>query len=404
MGTQRTWKTKTLHNYAVIGAILFIAICCGGCGGGGGGGGTASVDSGVAVIAEISSSGGIVKHPDGFFIEFKTDDVSETISISISKVALPSALPDQIQAVSDTFQVDMDKTSLMNPVTIAFELSDAQNQQDAGTLGIYRWDGEGWYNVGGHKEDGVMSTQVRHFSAFVLGTGPSLHKVVEFENNGTYDACVSVADYELAHPDMDSPIDRNFSVIVWSLGHDNSGHQGMWLPQGSFQFCTQWWDNTTYKNYHRFLGDSPPDPWNYTLSETTGTTIIPFDTSTNKMEGLCPPPFNTAYGESRRYADCEDGQGFLGDWVFFIEGAEEGGWHYYVELKDDCTLAWTSYVMWAYNNSGIGQWGYDGATNELWWILTSIVSGGTVTPIDSTHMHVNDPDLKDGKVWEWRRD
>jgi len=125
------------------------------------------------------------------------------------------------------------------PVTISFSKLNLDASLPQGALGIYRWDGTEWSFVGGVlvAQAGTVSTEVRSFSVFVLGTGASLHKTITFTNGDLlYDYVVSPYQYSLAHPMMDSPI-SSLSVAVFA----RAGHTArMSLAQGIYTFRIDW--------------------------------------------------------------------------------------------------------------------------------------------------------------------
>ncbi|MBW2703757.1 MAG: hypothetical protein JRF33_23305 [Deltaproteobacteria bacterium] len=251
-----------------------------------------------SVSKTIGGAGGTVEHPEGFALSFEEGSFAQDVDVLVSEVGLPQALPNQIEVVSKAFKVDTGGVDPARPVMIRFSLDSDQKAMEEGLLVMFRWDGEKWGSLGGQvdQEDGDFISHVTGFSVFILGTGRSLHKKFEFKNNGPFSAAVFVADYELAHPDLDMPITFQLGVPVFPPPYNHPVGRFHHYPQGWFQFCAEWEEDNEQGTdiWHKFMGGTKPD-WTYSLDLNTDLDfppIVQFDTGiTSKIEGPCPPAF-----------------------------------------------------------------------------------------------------------------
>ncbi len=249
-----------------------------------------------SISATIGSEGGTIAHPEGFALDFDEDTFGQSVEVTVSEVDIPQALPNQIEAASKSFAVDTGGTSPTRPVRIGFTLDTEQAAMEEGSFVMYRWDGSSWGSLGGQidSENGDFSSFVTGFSVFILGTGRSLHKKFEFKNDGPHNALALVADYELAHPDLDSPITDQSGEPVFPPPYNHPVGRFQHYPQGWYQFCVEWEEEGEqgYEDWHKFVGGTKPD-WNYSLGLNTSLDappVVQFDTGvTSRVEGLCPP-------------------------------------------------------------------------------------------------------------------
>ncbi|MCP4679816.1 MAG: hypothetical protein GY854_30860 [Deltaproteobacteria bacterium] len=258
-----------------------------------------------SVSETIGNGGGTIVHPAGFSLDFDEDTLGEDVEVTVSEVDIPQSLPNQIEAASKSFAVDIGGAALARPVKIGFNLDSEQSTMEEGSLVMYRWDGSSWGSVGGQidSETGNFSSYVTGFSIFILGTGRSLHKKFEFKNDGPHNALALVADYELAHPDLDAPITFQSGVPVFPPPYNHPVGRFQHYPQGWYQFCVEWEEegDQGYEDWHKLVGGTKPD-WNYSLDLNTSLDVPPviqFDTGpTSRIEGLCPPSNNLTEGGS----------------------------------------------------------------------------------------------------------
>jgi hypothetical protein len=191
--------------------------------------------------------------------------LTEPTTVRITETSLPYFLPPLITAVSKVVKVELVGDSLCLPVTLQFPLTGVPTGTPIGRVGIYRWDGVQWSLVGGTRTaDGTgIQGSVAEFSMFVLGTGPSLHKPVEFNPHmNSNNPVVSIRQYRLAHPELDAPPGQSVVVFRRAIVINEAR---MILPQGSYSFCYDWEEgrvdaqgNLIY--YHAFIGELPDHP------------------------------------------------------------------------------------------------------------------------------------------------
>ncbi|MBN1894124.1 T9SS type A sorting domain-containing protein [bacterium] len=237
----------------------------------------------------VGSSGGLVKHPGGLTVAFQEGAFSVPVAVSLSTTDLPDSLPSGLIRVSPVYSVSTGGLQPQNCGIISIALS---GEYEAGTLGIYRWNGEEWQYVGGDVAAGALFTYMRDFSLFFAGVaGSKVYRLFRFENTGLNSAMVYVRTYRLLHPDWDVPItyDQGTPCFAQPFEPPVGGNRG-WYPQGFYQFCADWFDDV-YGPRHRIIGGDPPH-WTYSLNEYTSLIVPPtvfVDTGiTGSLEGLCP--------------------------------------------------------------------------------------------------------------------
>ncbi len=248
------------------------------------------------VMTTIESIGGELSHPDGVRIEVPGGALGDPARFAITRVGLPAPLPGNILPGDRAFAIETDATELHLPVIVEFDAAGIDPLLPPGAVAIYSWDGAGWSTVGGDSDGFTVRTEVTGFSVFILGTGASLHKKVDFSPTASvWPVVVRPFQYLLARPDLDAPI-GNVSVAVFP----RAGYTGrMSLPQGQYSFCIDWHTDETDElsqliYYHYFLGAVPAAPA-IILAEGTNDTVPPVlfvSDSGATAQGRCPPPQN----------------------------------------------------------------------------------------------------------------
>ncbi len=273
------------HKYcALFLCWVSLLIACGG--GGGGSSGDGGGNGGSPDVTQIiGPEGGRIELPSGARIDIPAGALDITEEISFSSATIPSNLPDRIVAVS-AFIVEPDGLVFNIPVTITCPIPEDLSQE-SGAIGIYRFDGQQWSYVGGNKDAGKVSAEIRGFSSFVLGGAPMTHKRVQFNNTGLDDVVVRVYEYSLADPDLGVDVDT--SAVAWVAPLYPAR---MLLPLGSYSFCVDW-DQGTGNRKHKILGSLPENPI-VTLVENTNFLAPPIvavgSTDIGSAVGRCPDP------------------------------------------------------------------------------------------------------------------
>ncbi|HQR30133.1 MAG TPA: hypothetical protein PLL32_06960 [Anaeromyxobacteraceae bacterium] len=255
----------------------------------------------------MGTAGGTVTHSSGVKVQIPAGALSGNTTVTVQEVALPHALPAGVTAVGPVYEVSLGSATLQRAATLEFPFPISTAQPAPGSHRFYRWDGELWTSAGGTPRGDAFSTGTRSFSAWVLGTGPSLHKPFDFLNDCCYDASVYVDRYFLRHPDLDAPINPSwgFPVPVNAVPRPRAV-----FPQGCYSFCAEWVIPPTSSNplpslRHAVIGGVPPEGnWNYCLDENSNDLVpetVLFSTSVSArldgpggsrtgavVEGPCP--------------------------------------------------------------------------------------------------------------------
>lgn len=241
----------------------------------------------------VGTNGGTVTGPEGFSVTLHQGAVDTTVTIDITETTQPYYLPPSITAVSKYLKVELAGDSLRLPATVQFPLTGVPAGTPIGRVGIYRWDDVQWTLVGGAKNADSTGVQasVAGFSIFVLGTGPSLHKPVEFNPHlNLYNPVIRVHEYELAHPELDCPPGQ--SVVVFKPPTNTPAR--MILPQGKYSFCYYWTQGQVDEHqnliyYYAIMGDLPDHPA-VSLNEDSNDLVPPVLNLNDLVtgQGVCP--------------------------------------------------------------------------------------------------------------------
>jgi hypothetical protein len=339
---------------------------------------------------QIGRDGGTVTGPAGFTVTFPEGAVESTVTVRIQETTLPYYLPRSVTAVSKILQIDLEGDSLRVPATLQFPLTGVPQGTPIGQVAIYRWNGVQWSVVGGTKNvdsTGVQAS-VSGFSVFVLGTGPSLHKPVQFNPHmNTYNPVIRVYEYTLAHPELDAPPGQ--SVAVFKAPFDYPPAR-MILPQGCYSFCYYWTKGEVDENqrliyYYAIYGHLPDHP--AVCLDENSSDIVPPILNLNDIPdgvGVCPGgPIPVGGGTIAVPPGQATVQNFVGTYNLLDPNRTWDQYHGTVVFNLDGSFTSSEFVAGYGTITGQGVWSWTQAprTISLTWqpggAFQGVITGNT---------------------------
>ncbi len=136
----------------------------------------------TTVSSAVGLAGGEINGPGDLTLIFPEGALPADVPVNIAVVAPPPADPSGAITAGTAYQVDLPPgTELLFPVEAILPLERQPGLADE-NYAAYRWDGEGWFYLGGIVEGDTLRVQVDQFSILRIYGLSTTHRPVMFVN------------------------------------------------------------------------------------------------------------------------------------------------------------------------------------------------------------------------------